>query len=100
MFLNTILTSGDTIKAMVSNILDMSQMETDMLEWNCQTFDVASLVEELANSFSVFARTKAIQVQLAMPMAEPFCWQYIYSDKIRLQKIMINVCSGIFFFSS
>jgi len=88
---NTILSSGDAIKALVGNILDLSHMDTNMLEWNCQTFDLFSLVEEVTNAFSVFAFTKDIQLQLHMPVRAPFCWQFVYTDQIRLKKVLVNV---------
>jgi len=91
MFVNTILTCGDTIKALVSNILDLSRMETDMLEWNCQTFNLIALVEEIAGSFALFAHNKNIYLQVNMTIEPPFRWQFVYSDKIRLKKILTNV---------
>ena len=46
-FLNTIESSGNIIKGLVGNIIDLARVDTDMFEWNCQIFDVASMVEEV-----------------------------------------------------
>jgi len=42
-------------------------------------------------TLSVLAHNKSIDLRLSMPMRPPFPWQFIYSDNLRLKKVLLNL---------
>lgn len=89
-FSKQILKSGQDLLALINDILDLSKVESGMLELNVTTFPLADLVHTLQTSFQILADSKGIELEV-INSAKP---KMIKSDRMRLQQVLGNLISN------
>ena len=90
-YLNTIKVSGETLLAIINDILLFSKMESDKLELEEETFNLRSCIEDIFSMLAGKASEKQVELLYIMEKAVP---EFIESDIIRLRQILINLINN------
>ncbi len=87
-YLSSISSSGQTLLALINDILDLAKIETGKLAINHQPIDLHSLVKKLQQLFTPNALAKNLEICLEISASVP---QSILFDEIRLRQILFNL---------
>ncbi|WP_017303485.1 chemotaxis protein CheB [Spirulina subsalsa] len=87
-YLNSIISSGSTLLALINDILDLSKIEAGKLELHYEPVNLHLLLQEIHQIFSQKAEQK--QLDLILDVAPTTPWG-IYMDEVRLRQILFNV---------
>jgi PAS domain S-box-containing protein len=87
-YLSSISSSGQTLLALINDILDLAKIETGKLEIHHQPIDLHSLVKKLKHLFTPNALAKNLEIYLEIGASVP---QSILFDEIRLRQILFNL---------
>jgi len=90
-YARTILNSGNTLQALLNDILDLSKVEAGKLELTRAVFDPRQMLEETAALFGEPARRKGLSID-AVWLGEP-AGRY-WADQIRLRQMLSNLVSN------
>jgi CheY-like chemotaxis protein len=85
------LNSGQTLLALLNDILDLSKVEAGKLELKRGAFDPSQITDEITALFSEPARSKGIELSTAW--RGPVRQRY-WSDPIRLRQMLSNLVSN------
>jgi signal transduction histidine kinase len=88
--LSLMISCATTLRALITNILDLSKIEAGRMEIANEPFDVAALISEMADTARVLIGNKLIDVAIAAPTS-PF---FITSDPIKVRQIVMNLVSN------
>nr|WP_295773023.1 ATP-binding protein [Rhodoferax sp.] len=94
-FVRTILGSGQTLLAILNDILDLSKIEAGKMELNVSAFNAVALVEDVAALFRESAKTKGLS--LVVRVVDNGA-RYM-GDPIRLRQMLSNYVSNAIKFS-
>ncbi|MCM1266820.1 MAG: ATP-binding protein [Bacteroidales bacterium] len=83
--------AGNTLLALVSDILDFSKLEADKMELSEGIYDVSSLLNDLINSISVEQRRKKLELVLDIAQDIPY---KLLGDEIHIRQIIGNLLSN------
>ena len=89
--LGVIRESGETLLAILNDVLDLSKIEAGKLDLEVAEFDLASLVASAHDAFSGVAERKAVNLVLAVT---PEVRGRYRSDPTRLRQILYNLVSN------
>jgi len=87
-YLKTIEAAGQTLMALINDILDLSKIEAGKLELQYEVFSLRTLIQEIAQIFSITAQQKKLNLTWAIAEEVP---DTILFDEIRLRQILFNV---------
>lgn len=87
--LGLLLSSATNLRAIVTNILDLSKMEAGKMQVLDEEFDVVPLLHEVAETTRILAGQKPVEVVLA---AEPR--RVAVTDPVKLRQIVLNLTSN------
>jgi signal transduction histidine kinase/DNA-binding response OmpR family regulator len=87
-FADAIRRSGQNLLAIISDVLDFSKIEAGKLELELSTFNLRTLVEDVAESLSVQAQRKGLEVACQIAPGVP---TQVRGDAVRLQQILTNL---------
>ncbi|MGV9005307.1 MAG: ATP-binding protein [Brevundimonas sp.] len=89
--LDLIHSSGRTLQALLSDILDLARVESGRFTLNNDAFDLAGAVREAAQLYATTAQDKGLQFYVEItPDAE----LWVSGDVIRLKQILTNLVSN------
>ena len=96
-YTRTILHSGQSLLAILNDILDLSKVEAGRMELMLVPLEPQQLVSETVAIFSGLARAKGLQIEA--------CWhgdaaQRYRGDPIRLRQMLSNLCSNAIKFTT
>lgn len=94
-YIKVILGSGQTLLALLNDILDLSKVEAGKLELSLASFDPAALLDEIAMLFSEAAQAKGLKISSQWTGPDLL---YI-GDAIRLRQMLSNLVSNAIKFS-
>jgi signal transduction histidine kinase/DNA-binding response OmpR family regulator len=83
--------AGDSLLALINDILDLSKVEAGQLELESADFDPGALAEEVAEVMA--ARTHARGLELTCEVA-PDVPAFVRSDPQRLRQVLLNLLSN------
>jgi signal transduction histidine kinase/AmiR/NasT family two-component response regulator len=89
--LKTIRRSGETLLAVVNDVLDLSKIEASKLELELVEFDMAHLARGVVAAFTPLANRKG--VSFGFEIEEAACGVYL-GDSTRLRQILYNLISN------
>jgi signal transduction histidine kinase/DNA-binding response OmpR family regulator len=96
-FAEAIRRSGQSLLAIISDILDFSKVEAGKLQLDVATFDLRALVEDVVETLSVQAHNKGLELLCHVSTDVP---QAVRGDALRLQQVLMNlVGNGVKFTS-
>jgi CheY-like chemotaxis protein len=90
-YLETIRSSGDSLLAVINNILDLSKIEACMTELECQPFNLPSCLKESLSQVAAMAYEKGIKLIYNLNNNTPTS---IVSDPTRLRQVLVNILSN------
>lgn len=89
--LDLIHSSGKTLQALLSDILDLARVESGRLDLHIDAFDLAAAVREAAQLYAATARDKGLQFFVDM---SPDVEIWVSGDVTRLKQILTNLVSN------
>lgn len=90
-YLDIIRTSGDSLLRIISDILDLSKIETDTLRLERRRFEVRPKMQEALALLRVVAEEKGIQLHLNIDPRVP---RYVIGDALRIRQVLQNLVSN------
>jgi len=87
----TILSSGQTLLAIINDVLDMSKIEAGGLELEDKVFSLPGLVSTIATPFQSLADDKGIELAVSYEIDSSMV---IKGDTVRLRQILWNLLSN------
>lgn len=88
---NTLHNSAHNLLGIVNDILDLSKIEARKLELTQESFDMRSLVEDVAEMLGTTARSKGLSLSTFVDPALPLI---LKGDPKRLRQILVNLCGN------
>lgn len=89
-YLNIILSSGQHLLALINDILDLSKIEADQLDLQCETVAVKSVCQTAIALVREKANDKGLALRLEIaPQAET-----LVADPLRLKQMLFNLLSN------
>ncbi len=96
-YLKTILSSGETLLALINDILDLSKIEAGKLELEYEPVNVRRIIREIAQMFQQRLHKKGIEMKTDVSDTLP---QRLILDEIRIRQILINLIGNAIKFTS
>lgn len=93
----TILSAGESLLAIINDVLDMSKIEAGSVELENIPFDLKDLTNSLTNSYSYRAEELGIDFNLEFDTGSVSVFG---GDPVRLQQILVNLLSNAFKFTT
>ncbi|VVB71640.1 Methanogenesis regulatory histidine kinase FilI [uncultured archaeon] len=90
-YVETIRSSGESLLAVINDILDLSKIEGENMELESQPFDLKSCIEESLELVEVSAYAKGLRTSYKMNASTP---PAIVGDQARLRQILVNLLSN------
>jgi hypothetical protein len=93
-FIDAIISSGEHLLNLINDIIDLSKIEAGILQIEKSKFELNRLTKEIYEMFSIDANVveKKIKFSYNNGLPEDNCM--IYTDRMRLKQIMINVVNN------
>jgi signal transduction histidine kinase/ActR/RegA family two-component response regulator len=90
-YVEIIRSSGDTLLAIINNILDLTKIEAKMVELEYQPFNLQSCIEASLDLVAASAQEKGLSVEYTVEENTP---SIILGDPTRLSQILINLLNN------
>src|SRR5690606_7225094 len=81
-------TAGETLLALINQILDLSRIEAGHLELLPRPFDLGALLEQVVRLFAVPAHEKGIELTAGL---DPRAERHFLGDPDRLRQVLVNL---------
>ena len=86
--LETLQRTGEHLLGIINDVLDFSKIESGHMRLSRETFDLAAVLESVADVARVSAAGKGLWLKLHNPLPKP-CW--VTGDATRLRQILLNL---------
>lgn len=90
-YVNTAISSGESLLAIISDILDLSKLEAGKLTLERVEFNLRELVEDAASLVSATAQRKQVEVIANYPSSVPSTF---FGDPTRVRQVILNILSN------
>ena len=87
-YIQTILSSSNTLLVLINDILDLSKIEAGKMEIKYKPIDIKNLTKEILKLFSIRAEEKNLELKLDIEDHFPY---KVYLDSTRLRQIFLNI---------
>ncbi|MGI0482242.1 ATP-binding protein [Geminocystis sp. CENA526] len=87
-YLNCITSSGETLMALINDILDLSKIEAGKMPIQYEPVNLINLLQEVVNIFYLKAQEKSLTLLLETQEYSP---EIIIFDEVRLRQILFNL---------
>ncbi len=99
-YLNIIQNNGNALISLLSDLIDISKLDTGKLEINNRKFSPAGLLEELKHQFGNSLQGESDKVNIEFAYDALLHNQQIESDPNRLRQILVNLITNAIKFTS
>ncbi|MGM0370685.1 MAG: response regulator [Bacillota bacterium] len=89
--------AGDNLLALINDILDLSKIEAGKIELEEKTFNLANIVESVAEMMAIKAYEKGLELPCRISSQIPNC---LIGDESRLRQILINLIGNAIKFTA
>lgn len=96
-YIRVIRSSGDTLLRIINDILDISKLESDKLEFEEEPFNLRELAEDICKIHYSNALEKSVSLFLKYPFNQP---EIISSDRVRIRQVIENLLNNAIKFTS
>lgn len=83
--------AGQTLLALINDILDISKLESGKLEILPAEYDFSSLIYDVMNMMEMKARDKGLTLNLSLDRETP---SRLWGDDVRIRQILVNLISN------
>jgi PAS domain S-box-containing protein len=87
-YLQAIASSGETLLALINDILDLSKIEAGKLDLQYDILDIGVVMHDVQHIFSQKAEQKGLDLKVEIGPGVP---QSLWLDEVRLRQILFNV---------
>lgn len=95
--INTVIRSGKHLLQIINDILDLSKIEAEKLEFECLDVAPYELIYDVSNLISLLAEEKGLFFEVDYDFPIPVT---IKTDPVRFKQIIINLCNNAIKFTS
>ncbi|NQY06391.1 MAG: response regulator, partial [Flavobacteriaceae bacterium] len=95
-FLDAISISGNNLKVIINDILDMSKIEAGKLTISQVDFSFKQLIQNLHETYKLRLQNKNIELIIDIDQSVP---EYLNGDSIRINQVLINLLENAFKFT-
>jgi CheY-like chemotaxis protein len=95
--LGIVIKSGEHLYTLINQVLDLSKIEAVRATLDQRDFDLYELLDELAETFTLAARQKGLQLRIDNAADVP---KYIKADAVKLRQVLINLLNNAIKFTS
>jgi len=95
-FVDDIMFSSEALLNIVEDILEMSKMESNILEADSEEFDLHILMRNIVRMYQLKKQDKPVRF---IHRIDPQIPQYVWGDAIKLQQILVNLLGNAFKFT-
>jgi signal transduction histidine kinase/CheY-like chemotaxis protein/integral membrane sensor domain MASE1 len=85
-----------TLASVINQTLDFSKIEAGKLTIAHEVFDISELISKLQAIFSMQAMQQNLDFNIKLPEV---CPKYLIGDVLRIEQILLNLCSNAFKFT-
>lgn len=96
-YIKTLQTSADSLLSLINDLLDISKIESRVIELEAIPFSLAQLVQESISILSVRAKEKHLELNIDYSTIDG---QIFIGDPTRIRQIIMNLCSNAIKFTS
>ena len=96
-YLRTIIDCGDSLLAIVNDVLDISKIEAGKLEIEHIDFDLRGCVEGVLNALATSALTKGLNIHCVLDSSLPM---QVTGDPTRLRQVLFNLVGNAIKFTT
>ena len=90
-YTESIIYSSNHLSMIISDILDISKIESGYIDLECAPFSIHNIIEQLKFSFDEEAQKKGIKFNTRIAPDVPI---ELYGDMVRINQIILNLCSN------
>lgn len=83
--------AGQSLLALINDILDLSKIESGKLELLAEEYDFSSLIHDIMNMISMKAENKGLSVHLSIEEDLP---SRLWGDDVRLRQVLVNLMNN------
>lgn len=83
--------AGQSLLALINDILDLSKIESGKLEILPQEYDFSSLIHDIMNMISMKAENKGLDICLSIEESLP---SRLFGDDVRLRQVLVNLMNN------
>lgn len=87
-YLDALKSSGQTLLAVINDVLDYSKIEAGKLQIDNTTFDLRELVKEIGIVFEPMFKQKGVEFNVKVEASVP---ELVCCDSVRLRQIVLNL---------
>lgn len=87
-YLQAIASSGETLLALINDVLDLSKIEAGKLELQYEAVDPGLVMRDVRHIFSQKAEQKGLELEVELDGSVP---AMVWLDEVRLRQILFNV---------
>jgi len=87
-YVHTIVSSGKTLLALINDILDLSKIEADKLEFQYTDVSISSILQEMKQIFLPRLKTKGLAFHIDIETDLP---ENLILDEVRIRQILFNL---------
>jgi signal transduction histidine kinase/HPt (histidine-containing phosphotransfer) domain-containing protein len=87
-YLDIIRTAGDTLLALVNDVLDLSKIEAGKIEFNFQPFQLTKVFDSIQDMMEINAKEKDLELTIDI---DPRLPDLVIGDTVRLTQILLNL---------
>jgi signal transduction histidine kinase/HPt (histidine-containing phosphotransfer) domain-containing protein len=96
-YLNAIKTAGDTLLAVVNDVLDLSKIEAGKIDFNHTPFNLEKNLESLREMLEFNAREKGLELTFHI---DPQVHKHLIGDPVRLTQVLLNLIGNAIKFTN
>jgi len=90
-YISSIKSSGKTLLDLINNILDLSKIESDKIDFSYEPTNIKELVQEVVGMFQIKAKDKNLDLNVVIAKNIP---DVIYTDELRVKQMLINLINN------
>lgn len=94
-YLNDILSSAEHLLNMIKEILDISKIDSGIMELKLTTFSLDKIIKQTISEFQLMLKEKSLEIKI-LGLKKP---KNMYADPIKLKSILYNIISNAIKFS-
>ncbi len=89
--LNKIEKASNSLLELINNILDMSKIEANKVELECDQYSIREIFQDLSNIYSIIADEKKLELKLKVDDRVP---ENVWGDRFRYTQVVTNLISN------
>jgi PAS domain S-box-containing protein len=97
-FANLINTNGNQLLSIISDIIDISKIETGQVEIKTSTININSFMQNIHKEFSFKANQKGIEFKLSIPENTENI--LLETDELKLRQVLVNLAGNALKFTN